>query len=119
MCQNNNIFQGKNIVWTQIIPKICNSYLEISVDEQVIWTRNIIMEFIDKEHPWAYFGGATQKQGCGGDVILHLIETHYFHICLGLGDDTNNFMEPLTLRHLLHFALYKNYKQLQFYGTPR
>jgi len=63
MCENNNIFQGKNIVLTQIIPKICNRYLEIVVNEKVV---------IDNVHPLAYFNGAAQEYGCGGGIILHL-----------------------------------------------
>lgn len=77
--------------------------MEIPVDEQVVKIRNIALEVIDKEHPWAYFDGSAQEQGCGGGIILHISESHYFHICLGLGEGTNNFVELLTIFHLLYF----------------
>jgi len=55
------------------------SYLEIPAEEHAIKAQNITQEFIDKEHPWAYFDGAAQAQGCGGGIILHLTDSHFFH----------------------------------------
>lgn len=120
MSKNNNIFRGKHIVWPLIIPKICNSYMEIPVDEQVAKIRTITLEVIDKAYPWAHFDISAQEQGCGNGIILHISETHYFYICMGLGEDgTNNFAELLTLHHLLYFAIKKNCRYLQVYGDSK
>jgi len=119
ICRNNIIFQGKQLVWTQIIPKICKSYLEIPEETQVTRTRHITLEVIDRGKPWAYFDGAAQDQGCGSGIILHISESHYCHISLGLGNGTNNFAELMTLRHMLHFATSKNYRQLHIFGDSK
>lgn len=54
-----------------------------------------------------------------GGILLHLSDTHYFHLRLGLGPGTNNHAELITLRHLLYFALSKNCRQLQIFGDSK
>ena len=95
--KNNNIFQGKQIVWAQNIPKICKIYLEIPEEAQVTRRRNITPKVIDRDNPWAFFDGAAQEQGCGEGIILHITETYFYHTCVGLGDGTNNYVDLITL----------------------
>jgi ribonuclease HI len=73
-------------------------------------------EAIDKSKPWAYFDGASQNHTCGGGIVLHLAENHSFHLKLGLGQGTNNYVELLTLKLLLLFTKEKEILHLQIYG---
>lgn len=52
----------------------------------------------------------------GGGFILYLSEQHYFKVKMGLGVGTNNFEKFITLRHLLHFSLYHDCRDIQIYG---
>lgn len=81
--------------------------------------KRITPEQINRDVPWAYFDGAAQRQGCSGGILLHLSDTHYFQICLGLGPGTNNHAELITLRHLIYFAMTKNCQQIQIFGDSR
>ena len=46
-------------------------------------------------------------------------EEHYFKMKMGLGIDTNNFLELNNLRLLLIFALQKGCRQLQIFGDSK
>jgi len=80
--------------------------------------RVILVEEIDYIKPWAFFDGASQEDGsfCGGEVILHLLDSHLFKLKMGLSQGTNNFAELLTLKLLLFFAGEKDLKSLQVSG---
>ena len=62
-----------------------------------------------------FFYGASQNQVYKGGAILHLSETHYFHIQMDLGSETNNFIELSALNVLLCFAIEKNCKNSQIF----
>ena len=51
-----------------------------------------------------FFYGDTQNQQHGGGATLYLSDTHYFHIQMGLGTATNNYIELTALRILICFA---------------
>ena len=47
---------------------------------------------------------------------MHISEQHSYKVQLGLGGGTNNFAELITIRHLMHFALNHDCKDLQIFG---
>ena len=61
-------------------------------------------EDIDFTKPWPYFDGASQNSNYGGGVVLHFSENHCFHLKMGLGIGTNNYVELLALKLLLLFS---------------
>ena len=71
-------------------------------------------EQLDKNSPWTYFDGAFQNQVCGGGVVLHLSDSHYFHLQINLGSGSNNYVELLALKLLL--ALEKYCRTIQIFG---
>ena len=71
---------------------------------------------IDRTSPWAFFDGAAQNNLCGGGAVLYLTESHYFILSMGLGGGTNNFVELMSLKLLLMFALENGCTDLNFLG---
>ena len=71
---------------------------------------------LDIASPWAFFDGAAQNNLCGGGAVLYLSETHFFVMSMGLGGGTNNFVELMSLKFLLMFALEKGCTELNFLG---
>ena len=71
---------------------------------------------MNKNIPWAFFDGASQNLTCGGGATLYLNPNHYFKISMGLGFGTNNYVELMTLKLLLCFAIERNCKKLQVFG---
>jgi len=65
------------------------------------------------------FDGAAQQQGCGGGLLFHRLETHYFQISMGLGPGTNNHAKLISLQHLLYFSITKNCRNLQIFGDSK
>ena len=53
---------------------------------------------------------------CGGGATLFLNPTHHFQISMGLGSGINNYVELMTLKLLLCFAIERNCKKLQVFG---
>lgn len=117
--RNNIIFKNKLIRWPLIISRICHNFNEILEEDQPTSTWIITPKDIDHAHPWAYFDGSTQDRGCGVGLLLHLSDSHLFHICMGLGARTNNYVELISLRHLLYFALNQNCKHLHIFGDSK
>ena len=117
--RNAIIFEDFRVNWQLLPPSICAAYMEIPFEIKTITPRNILPENINRDMPWAYFDGAAPLQGCGGGILLHLTESHFFHLRMGLGPGTNNHAELITLRHLLYFALYKNCRQIQIFGDSK
>lgn len=64
-------------------------------------------------HPWAYFDGSAQDQGCGGGVLLHISITHSYNIQMGQGARKKKYDELITLRHFLDFSLNHYCRHLQ------
>lgn len=54
-----------------------------------------------------------------GETIFHLSHTHFFHICMGIGEGTNNYVELITLQHLIHFSILKHCRHIQIFGDPK
>jgi ribonuclease HI len=79
-------------------------------------TRIIQEEFIDKTKPWGFFYGASQNNRCGGGGILYFSESHYFTLTSGLGTETNNYVELMSLELLTAFTLEKNCKIVIVFG---
>ena len=71
---------------------------------------------LDKNTPWAFFDGASQNLKCGGGATLFLNPNHHFQIPMGLGTRSNNYVELMTLKLLLCFAIERNCKMLQVFG---
>ena len=71
---------------------------------------------IDRSKPWDFFDGATQNNLCGGGTVLHLSESHFFVMSMGLGGGTNNFAELMSLKLLLMFPIEKGCTELNFLG---
>lgn len=105
--------------WNLVSPKICSAFEEIPVGESQNRPRNIRQGQIDKSIVWAYFDGAAQPHGCGGGIILHLTETHFFQISMGLGHGTNNHAELISLCHPIYFAILQHCKKIQIFGDSK
>jgi hypothetical protein len=52
-----------------------------------------------------YFNGLHRVSNlvCGGGEFLYINENHFFKIKMGLGLRTNNYVELIPLKLLLHF----------------
>lgn len=74
---------------------------------------------IDSNTPWAFFDGAANQHGCGGGFIIHINDHHYYKVKLGLGAGTNNYVELITLQHLLHFSLSHHCTSINIYGDSK
>ena len=86
--------------------------------EKLLKNRPVREELIDKAIPWGFFDGASQELqlSYGGGGVLYKSESHYFHFSAGLGRGTNNYVELMTLRLLLLFALEQGCLSLQVFG---
>ena len=71
---------------------------------------------IHKENPWGFFDGAAQNDLCGGGALLFLSDTHFFELTFGLGEGTNNFVEFVSLKLLLIFAIEQGCRTINFFG---
>jgi len=117
--RNAIIFEDYRVNWQHLPPSICAAFIEIPFEHKTKNPRNIQPENINKEMPWAYFDGAAPLQGCGGGIVFHLTDSHYYHLRLGIGTGSNNYAELITLRHLLYFALTKHCRQMQIFGDSK
>lgn len=114
--RNAIIFENSAVIWSLLPPIICAAYVELPNVTKQLQPKNIIPERINKDVSWAYFDGAAQWQGCGGGILFHLTNSHYFQMSMVLGPGTNNHAELMTLRHLIYFAMTKNCQQIQIFG---
>lgn len=73
----------------------------------------------DPHMPLEYFDGATQEDGYGGGVILHLTHKHSFNLFMGLRRGTNNSGELSAPLHIICFSLEKNFHVLQLFGDSK
>jgi ribonuclease HI len=71
---------------------------------------------IDKSSPWGFFDGASQHNRCGGGGILYLSESHYYSMTFGFGTGTNNYVELMSLKLLIAFAIEKGCHSLNVFG---
>lgn len=79
--------------------------------------QRIEVEEINQQIPWAYFDGACNDQGmCSGGIMLFLDSHHSLKSKVGLGRETNNFVELLTLKLLVCWALELGCRFLQIFG---
>jgi len=70
---------------------------------------------IDKSHPWAFFDGAANQNGCGGGFVLHVNDHHKYLVKMGFGRGSNNHAELLAIRNLMHFSLDHQYTNLNIF----
>ena len=117
LAKNSTIFQYKVTILEVIVANsvaILGFYPQIGRSRGV---REICPEEIDRGRPWGFFDGTSQGQPvkCGGGAAFHLSEGHFFHFSVGLGDGTNNYVELLSLKFLMLFALEKGCSRLQVF----
>jgi hypothetical protein len=62
---------------------------------------------IEKSIPLGFFYGSSQQYTRGGGGFLYFLDTHYYTLTSGLGNGTNNYVELMSLKLLLAFALEK------------
>ena len=77
--------------------------------------RTINEEQINKNSPWAFFGGAPQNQVCRGAGVLYLSESHYYHIEMNLRSGMKNSDELYVLKLILCFSLDKNCENIHIF----
>ena len=92
--------------WPSISSILLADFSSIPEQEDQLTHRIITPEVISPAHPWAYFDGLAQERGCGGGAILHLSESHFYKIKMGLGRGTNNFAELLALKLVLCWLIH-------------
>ena len=78
--------------------------------------RIIVLEQLNKNIPWAFFDGASQNLTCRGGATLFMNPNHHFQMSMRLGSGTNNYVELMTLKLLLCFAIERNCKKVQVFG---
>lgn len=71
---------------------------------------------IDRMVLWGFFDGASQNNLCGGGAFLFLSGLHFFELMVGLGEESNNSVELLSLKILLMFAAEKGCRTLNVFG---
>jgi len=99
LARNSSIFKDNTPTPDIIVEQVLSilSHLPQEKKERAIGIPPIVQ--IDHSLPWDYFDGASQNtnQICGGGAILYLAETHHFNLSMGLGSETNNFVELLAM----------------------
>lgn len=113
---NHIIFNEATTRWPLIIAKVVAAYHDIPEVENSHIRRTNSPSRTDKTRPWAFFDGVAQIHGCGGGFILHISEQHFYKVQMVLGEGTNNYVELITLRHLLHFSLAHDFTTIQILG---
>lgn len=113
------IFQDKPVHWHQAEARIIAAFNDLPKPPPAPIRRIHPPPNIDRSIPWAFFDGAANQQGCGGGIIIHKSDQHYYKIKAGLGMGTNNFAELITLIHLLHFALGHNISNINIFGDSK
>jgi ribonuclease HI len=79
-------------------------------------SRQSQMVEIDKSSPWGFFDGASQHNHCGGGGLLYLSDSHYYSLNFGFGTRTNNYVELMSLKLLIAFAIEKGCHSLNVFG---
>ena len=115
--RNAIIFENCLVNWNLLPSLICAAYFELPNESKQKKPKIIIPEPINRDMSWAYFDGAAQRQGCGGGILLHLSDSHFFHMRLGLGPGTNNHAELMTLRLFYILPYPKTVNNYKFLGT--
>eukprot|EP01018_Ginkgo_biloba_P023075 Gb_32325 [translate_table: standard] len=109
LAQNASIFDEQEILPIQCALQsktILDSFKQIHKEKSV---RRVTEEQIDKKGAWAYFDGACQGSppSCGVGRVLYLNDSHLFKFKASLGGDSNNFVELMALKLLMHLAAEK------------
>eukprot|EP00253_Pinus_taeda_P004952 PITA_04952 len=117
--RNQIIFQKNHVFWHLVEARIVAAFKDLPELPSAPPRRPRPPPIIDRSLPWAYFDGTANQQGCGGGIIIHKTEHHYYKIKAGLGRGSNNFAELITLRHLLHFALGHNIDCINIFGDSK
>jgi ribonuclease HI len=76
---------------------------------------------IDPTMPWDFFDGASQNLLCGGGgggggAVLHISDSHFIKIKMGLGKGTNNYAELMALLLLLKTTIEQGLHSIQLFG---
>ena len=114
--KNNNVFNDKLCTPAITASLACGIAKALPPLTRVAKQREVLTLNIDRTTPWGFFDGASQNNLCGGGVILHMAENHYFDLVAGLGEGSNNFAELLSLKLLLIFVAEKGYRTIEVFG---
>lgn len=114
--RNKIIFTDTAPHWALATSHLITTFHNIPEDAREPFAHIIYTEIIDYDIPWAYFDGSVQHHGCGGGILFHITNSHYYKIQMGLGGETNNFVEIISLPHLLYFSLVKGCCILQIFS---
>eukprot|EP00253_Pinus_taeda_P027841 PITA_27841 len=117
--RNQIVFQDKLPHWNLLGARIIAAYNELPEPPPAHVRRPHPPPLIDQSTPWAFFDGAANQQSCGGGIIIHKSNQHFYRIKAGLGTGSNNYAELITLRHLLHFALGHNITCINIFGDSK
>jgi len=74
---------------------------------------------IEKSIPWGCFDGASQQYTYGGRGLLYFSDTDYFTLMSGLGNGRNNYVELMSLKLFLAFAIEKDCKKISVFGDSK
>lgn len=116
--RNKLIFSGMLPRWPHATTHLIYIYHGIPEEGCPHIVHNIVVQIIDINYSWEYFDGYAQLHGCGGGILLHITDNHFYKIEMGIGDGTNNFVELITLFHLLYFAMRRDVIAFIFLVTP-
>lgn len=119
LTRNGIIFRDKIVRWQSSIAKNFAAYHEIPEENHTLVGHMVSLESIDHNIPQAFFDGAPQAQGCRGHIPLHKTKNHHYKIEMGLGVGTNNYVELISLRHLLHFSLTHACNHIHIFGDSQ
>eukprot|EP00253_Pinus_taeda_P016222 PITA_16222 len=65
---------------------------------------------------WAYFDGASQNNSAGAGIIIHLNESHSLMASVGIGSESNHFVELSALKLLLCWLIHRHIFAIQIFG---
>jgi ribonuclease HI len=116
LARNARIFKEKASIPEVIVAQSLSILSHFPQSKEAPTLRVRKQEAIDSSKPWVFFDGASQNSICGGGVVLHLSNNHSFHLKMGLGRGTNNYVELMALKLLLLFTREKGIQQIQIFG---
>jgi len=116
LARNGAIFQERASIPEIVSAQAVGIFKALPVHVRAVKQKRELDTDLDKSHPWGFFDGAAQNDICGGGAVLHLSDSHYFTITMGLGAGTNNYAEMMSFKLLLIFAVERGIKRLSTMG---